>query len=248
VTPAPGRQLAEERAARGLTLDQVAAATRIRAHHLAALEAGRLEDLPGPVYLRGYLRAYAVYLGLDGDRLLSELEPGPVSAGPSLSICGVAPSPPPPGLALTGPVVAAAGLVLLALLFGLYAFRQFESLRQDTPPAGAAMIAPPIASLPRLASAASAVASQAAPAQPVARYVSVILHTTDQAWIYVEVDGKPFYGPSGRFFAAGGEAIFIGQKVKVTSGRAGATLVTLDGRDVGPLGAGVVTREFAAQN
>jgi len=47
---------------------------------------------------------------------------------------------------------------------------------------------------------------------------------------------------------AGGEAIFIGRKVKVTSGKAGATLVTLDGEDVGPLGAGVVTREFAAQN
>jgi transcriptional regulator with XRE-family HTH domain len=247
VTPAPGTLLAEERAARGLTLDQAAAATRIRAHHLAALEAGRLEDLPGPVYTRGYMRAYADYLGLDGDRLLSELEPGPIPTGPSLSIGGVAPSPPPPGLALTGPVLAGAGLILLALLFGLYAFRQFESLRQDTT-ATPALIAPPIASLPRLASAAPVAAAPAAPAQPVARYISVVLHTTDQAWIYVEVDGKPFYGPSGRFFDAGGEAIFIGRKVKVTSGKAGATLVTLDGEDVGPLGAGVVTREFAAQN
>lgn len=245
MSPEVGAVLAEERAARGLTLEQAAAATRIRAHHLEALEAGRLDDLPGPVYGRGYLRAYAAYLGLDGEALLGRLEPRPAALRSGLSIGGVAPSPPYafPGLALTGPVVAAAGLLLLAALFGLYAFRQFDSLRAAAPPPARAAAAPPIASPPRLAEAAPT-----PPPAPVAQYTAVVVHTTDTVWLYVEVDGQPFYGASGRFFQAGGEAIFIGHKVKLTSGKASATLVAVDGKDVGALGAGVVTREFAAQN
>jgi len=240
-----GGLLVEARRARGVTLEQAAASTRIRAHHLEALEAGRLEDLPGPVYDRGYLRSYAAYLGLDGEALLGRLEPRPPVPRSGLSIGGVAPSPPYafPGLALTGPVVAAAGLLLLAALLGLYAFRQIDSVRAAMPAPAHPVAAPPIASLPRLAEAAPTPAPT-----PVAQYTAVVVHTTDTVWLYVEVDGQPFYGASGRFFQAGGEAIFIGHRVKLTSGKASATLVTVDGKDAGPLGAGVVTREFAAQN
>ena len=51
-----GSLLGEARRARGVTLEQVAAATRIRLRHLTALEEGRLTELPAPVYVRGYLR------------------------------------------------------------------------------------------------------------------------------------------------------------------------------------------------
>jgi cytoskeleton protein RodZ len=39
--------------------------TRIRARYLTALEAGDYDDLPDPVYTRGFVRNYARYLGLD---------------------------------------------------------------------------------------------------------------------------------------------------------------------------------------
>lgn len=54
----------------GLSLDDVAAALRIRAIHLGALEEGRHDLLPGRVYAIGFVRAYAEYLGLNGGRIV----------------------------------------------------------------------------------------------------------------------------------------------------------------------------------
>jgi hypothetical protein len=52
---------------RGLTLDQLAEATRVRASYLAALEDMQLELLPSRPFTIGYIRAYASALGLDPD-------------------------------------------------------------------------------------------------------------------------------------------------------------------------------------
>lgn len=58
-------RLAARREELGLTLEQVAASTRIPAEHLASLEAGRLDEIPAGPYLRAYLRAYAKLLGVE---------------------------------------------------------------------------------------------------------------------------------------------------------------------------------------
>lgn len=67
---------AELRAARerfGWSLADVSANLRIRYAHLAALEEGRLPDLPGLAYGIGFLRAYAKLLGLDPDEMSRRL-------------------------------------------------------------------------------------------------------------------------------------------------------------------------------
>jgi cytoskeleton protein RodZ len=69
-----GQQLRQQREARSLTIDQAASATRIRAHYLTALETGEFGLLPSPVHVRGFLRAYAEFLDLDAEPLLTELE------------------------------------------------------------------------------------------------------------------------------------------------------------------------------
>ena len=65
-----GDELRQRREALGLDLGDVAAALRIKPAHLASLEAGRPEELPGAVYAIGFVRAYADYLGLDGGEIL----------------------------------------------------------------------------------------------------------------------------------------------------------------------------------
>jgi cytoskeleton protein RodZ len=67
-----GSSLREARVRRGIELAQVAAETRIRTRYLQALEDERFELLPGSVYARGFLRAYADYLGLDGQLFVDE--------------------------------------------------------------------------------------------------------------------------------------------------------------------------------
>jgi cytoskeletal protein RodZ len=69
-----GQQLRQRREARSLTIGQVASATRIRAHYLTAMETGEFGLLPSPVHVRGFLRAYAEFLEMDVEPLLSELE------------------------------------------------------------------------------------------------------------------------------------------------------------------------------
>ncbi|MGD8895698.1 MAG: DUF2914 domain-containing protein [Acidobacteriota bacterium] len=60
-----GDQLKEAREARGVTLEAVARATRIVPQNLAALERSDLEGLPRGPFGKGYIRAYAEFLGID---------------------------------------------------------------------------------------------------------------------------------------------------------------------------------------
>jgi cytoskeletal protein RodZ len=71
-----GSTLRGARVQRGLTIEQVAQDTRISARFLEALEAETFEDLPAPVYVRGFLRSYANFLHVDPTPLLESLALG----------------------------------------------------------------------------------------------------------------------------------------------------------------------------
>ncbi|MFQ5613343.1 MAG: helix-turn-helix domain-containing protein [Anaerolineae bacterium] len=60
-----------EREARGLTLSEVEAKTRIKSRFLEAMEAGDFGAFPSEVAARGLIRNYATYLGLDPDEILT---------------------------------------------------------------------------------------------------------------------------------------------------------------------------------
>ena len=80
-----GQELRQRREAHSISIDQAAAATRIRPHYLRALELGDFNALPSVAQARGFLRAYAGYLKLDPDPLLAMLESRePAPTRPSL--------------------------------------------------------------------------------------------------------------------------------------------------------------------
>jgi cytoskeleton protein RodZ len=62
-----GQLLKETRESFGSDIPHVAAALRIRADYIEAIEEGRYDRLPAAVYALGFLKGYAVHLGLDGD-------------------------------------------------------------------------------------------------------------------------------------------------------------------------------------
>jgi hypothetical protein len=70
--PAPGlpERLLSARERKGVDLYRAERDTKIRARYLAALERGDYRELPGAVYTKGFLRNYALYLGLDPDDVL----------------------------------------------------------------------------------------------------------------------------------------------------------------------------------
>ncbi len=61
----PGGFLKREREMRGIALEDVARAIKLSTKQLEALEANEYHRLPHPVYVKGFIRAYARYLGLD---------------------------------------------------------------------------------------------------------------------------------------------------------------------------------------
>ena len=67
-----GNSLREARLRQGYELPRVEADTKIRAKYLRALEEEHFEVLPGETYVKGFLRTYAEYLGLDGQLYVDE--------------------------------------------------------------------------------------------------------------------------------------------------------------------------------
>lgn len=67
-----GATLREARNRRKVGLPEVEAATRIRIRYLQAIESEEWDVLPGDVYVRSFVRTYASYLGLDGERLADD--------------------------------------------------------------------------------------------------------------------------------------------------------------------------------
>jgi cytoskeleton protein RodZ len=72
-----GTKLRSERERLGIGIDQVEAETHIRAKFLLAIEEERFDVLPGPAYVRAFVRGYAEALGLDPQELVAELNARP---------------------------------------------------------------------------------------------------------------------------------------------------------------------------
>lgn len=72
-----GAKLRGERERKGIGIDEVEAETRIRAKFLLALEEERFDVLPGPAYVRAFVRDYAEQLGLDPQEMVAELNARP---------------------------------------------------------------------------------------------------------------------------------------------------------------------------
>jgi transcriptional regulator with XRE-family HTH domain len=67
-----GSTLREARKRRGVDLAEVEATTKIRLRYLRAIENEEWDVLPGGAYTRAFIRTYATYMGLDGERLADE--------------------------------------------------------------------------------------------------------------------------------------------------------------------------------
>jgi|SRR5215211_596598 len=70
--PDIGATLQEARTRARIDISEVEAATKIRAKYLRAIESEEWELLPGPTFVKSFLRTYADYLGIDGRLLVDE--------------------------------------------------------------------------------------------------------------------------------------------------------------------------------
>jgi cytoskeletal protein RodZ len=134
--PGPGLpdRLAAARERKGVDLVRAERDTKIRVRYLSALESGDYRDLPGAVYTKGFLRNYAIYLGLDPEDVLRQWrrERGEGTA-PEPAIVPPRPIAEPSRPLQFSPSVVVAGLLTAGVvLFFIYLSAQL--LRYSRPP------------------------------------------------------------------------------------------------------------------
>jgi cytoskeleton protein RodZ len=123
-----GERLKRERELRGVTLDEVSAATKINTRYLEALETAHWAELPGGAFTRGFIRSVSRFLGLDEDDMIAEY---------SLETKGAA-RPVPAHVPVAMPrnwkplyaALALAALVLACVFFGIHVYRARRMAQQ----------------------------------------------------------------------------------------------------------------------
>ncbi|MFQ5901321.1 MAG: helix-turn-helix domain-containing protein, partial [Thermodesulfobacteriota bacterium] len=69
-----GNYLKRERELREITLSEIAKETRVRQDLLEAIEEEEFDSLPAPAFVKGFLRAYSKYVGLDSNDVILRYE------------------------------------------------------------------------------------------------------------------------------------------------------------------------------
>jgi cytoskeleton protein RodZ len=221
-----GEQLKAARTERGLTLNEVAAQTRIPIRHLEAIETSDFGALPGSTYSLGFAKSYARFVGLDAnviaDELRTELAQGGhagfVPATPDYEPADAS-RVPPKWLAWTAAAVAVLGLV------GYFLWRNYAFSGEQS--------AEIVAEQPAKAPAKSAVAAAATPPSDGA----VVITAKDTVWIKIYgADKKRIFESemkAGDTYTVPADA----NNPMIVTGRPQSLVVTVGGQAVAPLGA-----------
>lgn len=139
--PGIGETLREARVRQRVNIEELEQSTKIRAKYLRALENEEFGLLPGPTYVKSFLRTYAEKLGLDAQLLVEEFRarhepPEPVELQPLASSPPAGRRPPTPRFgAGTAIVAAAVALLLFLLVLGLTGDDDEPARTADTGPA-----------------------------------------------------------------------------------------------------------------
>ena len=110
-----GSYIKHERELRGVPLEEISGATKIHIRFLQALEDNQFDELPGEVFIKGYIRSYANIIGSDVEEMLNIYEESVGNKTENIS----EPVPPSNISAKTFLVFALLGLIILALIFGV---------------------------------------------------------------------------------------------------------------------------------
>ena len=259
-----GERLRREREMRGITLDEIAEATKIGVRSLRALEQEQFEKLPGGIFNKGFVRAYARFLGIDEEQAvadyLSASEDKEESSTPEKKpgkLVSVEKTETRPETAESAgpPWRVAAVIVLVAVLAagGWYAYNRWRTQHegaaalasepppvsiatpQSTPAPDTAAIATP--TTPPTASPASPDLTSAAPpaADNKATEFVVVVHAVQDSWMKISADGKLVM--AGEVLKASGQKEVRAQKeIVLTVGNAGGVEVSHNGKALASLG------------
>ena len=180
--PTVGERLKAAREEKGLSVEDIAAQTRIPQRHLESIENGDWENLPAPTYTIGFAKNYASTVGLDrteiGDQLREEMGGQRFTTSQAEVIEAADPARTMPKWLVISAVVA---VILLIIIMSVLNRRALEQPASN----------PPAASAPATPAAKPAQQPVAAPAA--SAQGPVVLTAVAPAWIQVTDQGKTLF-------------------------------------------------------
>ena len=229
---APGERLRAAREAKGLSIDDVCAATRIPKRHLETIEDGDFAVLPGRTYAIGFSRSYAKAVGLNDEEIVNEVREQLGIEDPAERLRdGTMQTEDPPRLPSRG-LVFGSIIAAVVLLAGLFAFsRTFFDAGAEPASLLAEQDQRDLAQ-----EQAAAVATESASAQPAASGPVVFTSTEDGMWVRF-YDGDESNVIMEKLMSKG-ETYTIpdtARDPKVRTGRPDAFAITVGGKSVPPL-------------
>ena len=249
-----GDELRRERLVREITLEEISAATKISLRLLTALEKSDLSRLPAPAFTRGFIRSYALHIGIDPEEkvcaYLADL--ADAAAGTSPSAVRVRSRFRRGRGATAGTIVG--GVTAVLLLLGVIARPPRRAAPRSEKPIAARSAHVELKNVDVSSEPTPAVrqqepvvvASNAAaevPANDAAPLVTLLLEFDADSWMKLSASGETLFvglirrGQVRKFEARGG--------FQLSLGNAGGVRVTVDGRALDPLGgAGQVVRDL----
>lgn len=223
-----GSYLRQCRTQQSISLDEVATITRIQARLLNAIEEGKLEQLPEPIYIKGFIKRFADALGLNGAEFA-----GAFPTGAALQFIK------PSWRNLPAAQLRPFHLYLLYILLVVFAVSGLSLLvrrsavqvveREDFPQ--------PAANLPQQPSPPPKLASISNPANPrdPNKPVQVDITLESRSWIRVVADGKTQFED---ILEEGTQRTWVAnQQLTIRAGNAGGVLVEFNNEIAKRMGA-----------
>jgi hypothetical protein len=229
-----GAALAAAREQRGLSVEDVAAATRIRATIIRAIEADEFAVCGGAVYARGHLRSIAQVVGADSKPLVAEFDRRFHQPVPALTTSSLASFDPPRDAGRSGrqsPSWASVAVGVLAVAVLLLGASWLLGRGDGAPDQVGAIPAP---SSGAASSAESPTPRPSRPAPPPDQGVTLRLRATGgSSWVSVTAsDGSQIY--QGILAEGDAREFKDARQLSVRFGNSPAVRVVQNGRDVGP--------------
>jgi len=182
--PTVGERLKAAREEKKLSLEDIAAQTRIPQRHLESIEDADWEKLPAPTYTVGFAKSYASAVGLDrseiGDQLREEMGGQRFFSSQSEVIEAADPARTMPRWLVFSAIIA---VVVLIIVMSVLNRRSLQQEPASNPTAAAAQAPAATAPTPQ----------QAAPTPAANAQGAVVLNAIEPAWIQVTDQGKTLF-------------------------------------------------------
>jgi cytoskeletal protein RodZ len=179
-SPTVGERLRAAREQKKMSLEDIAAQTRIPLRHLQSIEGADWDSLPAPTYTVGFAKSYAGAVGLDrtevGEQLREEMGGQRFTTAQAEVFEAADPARTMPKSLVLGAVAA---VILLIVIMSWLNRRSLDQTEEPAPPPAATAQAPRPAA--------------PAPAQPAAAQGPVVLTATGPAWVQVKDGGTTLF-------------------------------------------------------